>query len=251
MFQLVACRVIRYSRRMHSRTLFITLFLLAASPALAVRTAVDSSNKPDLSAAGVTAAEQLFRELEGETRSKTVAQVETYLTGLSSVVANFTQTASDGSTGSGTFYMKRPGKICWQYNAPAEQLLVSNGKTLTYYDLNLKQVTYVPVDDTLAGFVAQQSIKLDSKTTKLTHVMSNALGMLRVTLVQRKKPSEGSLTLEFSGKPIKISKLTSLDATGNETQVTLVNPQFGPVLDDKLFIFNDPRGINDRRNRTK
>jgi outer membrane lipoprotein-sorting protein len=75
-------------------------------------------------------------------------------------------------------------------------------------------------------------------------------GVVRATIIQRKKPTEGNLTLEFSDKPLELKKITAVDATGNETRVSLDKAQFGPVLDDKLFTFVDPRGVNHkRRNR--
>lgn len=230
----------------------VALVCALATPAMAApRAALDSASKPDLSKAGIAAAEQAFETLEGDARAKAVKQIEDYLSGISSIVAKFTQTSSDGSSGSGTFYMKRPGKVRWQYNPPAELLLVSNGKTLTYYDPGLKQVTYVGVDDTLASIVAQKTIQLDSKNTRLVRVEESKSGLLRATVIQRKKPDEGRMTLEFTKKPFAISRLITLDATGNETDVALLNPQYGPVLDEKLFVFEDPRGINDKRNRKK
>lgn len=177
-----------------------------------------------------------------------IARVETYLSSISSVVADFSQTSSDGSVGAGKFFMKRPGKMRWQYNPPTPILLVSDGKVVTYYDAGLDQVTYVGVDDTLAGFLAQKTIKLSSESTKLTR-FSNENGLISATIIQSKKPGDGSLTLEFSDKPLEIKNMIAVDATGNETRVTLKKAQFGPVLDDKLFVFEDPRGVNHRRNR--
>lgn len=192
-----------------------------------------------------------FHDLTGEARSKTIARIEEYLTGISTLTAEFSQTSSDGSAGDGIFYMKRPGKVRWQYHPPTNLLLVSNGRTLTYYDPQVKQVTYVGVDETLASFVAQKTIQLDGPASRLTQLQSNDDGVIRAALIQRKKPDEGSMTLEFTDKPLKISRMITIDATGNETQVALSNQKFGMALEDKLFVFNDPRGVNDKRNRKR
>ena len=180
--------------------------------------------------------------------SPDIARVEGYLSQITSIVADFSQTSSDGSTGNGKFFMKRPGKMRWQYNPPTPILLVSDGKSVTYYDAELDQVTYVGVDDTLAGFLAQKTIKLTSESTKLTR-FSNENGVILATIIQTKKPNDGSLTLEFSDNPVAITGMTAVDATGNVTRVNLENAKFGPVLEDKLFVFEDPRGVNHRRNR--
>ena len=177
-----------------------------------------------------------------------IARVEAYLSTITSVVANFSQTSADGSTGAGKFFMKRPGKMRWQYAPPTPILLVSDGKVVTYYDAGLDQVTYIGVDDTLAGFLARKDIKLTSESTKLTR-FSSENGLISATIVKTKKPADGSLTLEFSDNPLEIKTMIAVDATGNETRVTLSDAQFGTDLDNKLFVFEDPRGVNYRRNK--
>ena len=54
--------------------------------------------------------------------------------------------------------------------------------------------------------------------------------------------------LEFTDNPLQIRKMEITDATGNLSQVQLENTKFGMPLDDKLFTFEDPRGIG-RRDR--
>lgn len=194
-------------------------------------------------------AEQKASDAKAEADKATdIAAVETYLSGISSIVANFTQESADGSKGAGKFFLKRPGKMRWQYNPPTPILLVSDGKVVTYYDAGLDQVTYIGVDDTLANFLTKKLIKLDSESTRVTKY-SHTNGVISVTLVQTKKPADGNLTINFNDKPLSIKDMVAVDATGNATTVKLADAQFGPVLDDKLFVFEDPRGVNHKRNK--
>ncbi len=176
-----------------------------------------------------------------------IARVEAYLAGITTLTADFTQTAADGSVSKGKFFLKRPGKMRWQYAAPTPILLVSDGKSITYYDAELDQVSYIGVDETLAGFLAQKEIKLESPTTRLTQFESNA-GTIRATMTQKAKPEEGSLTLVFSDNPVLIREMQIVDATGQTSRVVLTNPTFGTPLENELFQFIDPRG-NKRRNQ--
>jgi chaperone LolA len=192
--------------------------------------------------------ELTFMELTGEAREAAIDRIETYLNGITTIVAGFTQASTDGSVGDGKFFMKRPGKMRWQYNPPTPILLVSDGKVVTYYDAGLDQVTYIGIDDTLAGFLTSKILTLNSASTQLTKLEA-AEGVIRATVVRTKKPSEGSLTLEFTEKPFEIRYMTAIDATGNQTRVQLQNAQFGPRLEDKLFTFEDPRSVNHRRNK--
>lgn len=175
-----------------------------------------------------------------------IVRVETYLTDLTTIVADFNQVDADGGLAKGKFYLKRPGKMRWQYAPPTPILLVSDGKVVTYYDSELDQVNYVPVDDTLAGFLGQKVIKLNSGATKLTQ-FSSANGMIRATVVQAESPDEGALTMEFSDAPLQLRQMIVTDASGQRTTIQLQNAEFGKELPDTLFTFEDPRGIKARR----
>jgi outer membrane lipoprotein-sorting protein len=183
-----------------------------------------------------------------ESRAETLARVEGYLTGLTTIVADFEQTDMAGEVSGGKFYLKRPGKMRWEYKPPTPVLIVSNGKVITYYDSELDQVNFIAIDDTLAGFLTRPQIKLDSDTTKLTTFNTDA-AMISVTVVQKARPDEGSLTLEFSDKPLQLRKLTMVDASANRTDIMLQNAEYGRPLPDSIFKFDDPRGIAPRRQK--
>jgi chaperone LolA len=228
-----------------SAALLLTASFLVGHPAFgAARGVMDAALKPDMEKG---AAQQVLKDTRSMAEKVAdIARVEAYLATISSIVADFSQTSADGSSGTGKFFMKRPGKMRWQYNPPNPILLVSDGKTVTYYDPSLDQLSYVSVDDTLASFLAKRDMKFDSDSTQLTKFEA-VDGLVSATIIQRKKPTEGNLTLEFSDRPLELKKIIAVDATGNETRVSLDKAQFGPVLDDKLFAFVDPRGVNHKR----
>ncbi len=179
-------------------------------------------------------------------KEKDITRVEDYLTNLTTIVADFTQVDGNGNLSEGKFYLKRPGKMRWQYKPPTPILLVSDGKALTYYDAELDQVNYIPVDDTLAGFLTAPNIKLSGKATTLVE-FTNADKMIRAQVVQADKPGDGSLTLEFSDEPLQLRQMVVADASGQRTTIQLQNAEYGKTLPDKLFVFEDPRGIQARR----
>ncbi len=179
-------------------------------------------------------------------KARTIARLEAYLSGLTTVKARFNQVAPTGEVSSGTFTMKRPGKMRWKYDAPNPILLVSDGKTITYYDSDLQQINYISVDDTLATFLARKDIMLNSPAIELKEFSAEA-SAIRVTVVERAKPTEGSLRLEFSDNPLALRFMTVTDASGNETRVQLQDAQYGIALDDSQFVFKDPRGVTVRK----
>lgn len=177
-----------------------------------------------------------------------IKRVETYLTALSTLTADFHQVDGNGDVSRGKFFLKRPGKMRWQYAPPTPILLVSDGKLITYYDADLDQVNYISIDDSLAAFLTQPVIQLESDSTKLVSFEAKDK-VIRATIVRKSKPDEGSLTLEFSDNPLVIRQMVVKDAAGNATTVQLQNAKFDMVLNDKIFAFEDPRGIGRRHPR--
>jgi outer membrane lipoprotein-sorting protein len=171
--------------------------------------------------------------------AKTIESVENYLSGLTTIVADFTQVAPDGSLTSGKFFLQRPGKMRWQYNPPTPVLMVADGKELVFYDYELEQVSHIPLDSTLIGFLAQEKIRFDD-SVGIQNIEEEA-GVIRITLAQKDKPKDGQLMLEFSNNPLLIRNMVVTDATNQMTTVSLNNARFGEKVDKELFIFRDPR----------
>lgn len=221
----------------------ISLFCIATTVLAAAANAAESKATP--AAKAKTTVTRSAIAPDATLKARTVARLEDYLSKLTTIRASFNQVAPNGDVSSGTFVLKRPGKMRWDYNPPVEILLISDGDTITYYDAELEQVNYIDVDDTLATFLARKDILLDSPAVKLTEFSAEA-GAIRATVVEREKPTEGSLTLEFSDNPLTLRFMRVTDASGNETRVQLQNAQFGVPVSDSLFVFKDPRGVTKR-----
>jgi outer membrane lipoprotein carrier protein len=84
------------------------------------------------------------------------AKVERYIADLSTWSADFEQTIDDGAgktlrSASGHLYLQRPGKFRWDYQKPAEQLVLADGRKLWFYDKDLQQANVRDMDSTLAS----------------------------------------------------------------------------------------------------
>lgn len=162
-----------------------------------------------------------------------IASVESYLSGLDTIVADFVQIAPDGGLVSGRFYLQRPGKMRWQYDPPTPILMVANDQFLTFYDYELDQRSDIPLQDTLAGFLAREEIRFGNDV-EVTDIEQNP-GSLRLTMIQIARPDDGSLTLEFATNPLQLRNMVVVDSVGQETTVSLNNARYGLELDDELF----------------
>lgn len=178
-------------------------------------------------------------------KQKTLHRLEEYLSTMTTIVSDFTQVAPDGTLTNGRFFLERPGKMRWQYNPPTPILMVSNGSELVFYDYELEQVSHIPLDSTLIGFMARPSIRFDKDVGVVD--FSEKEGAISVTLAQVDRPDDGLLSLEFSDKPLTLRNMVITDATRQVTTVSLNNARYGIKIDPELFIFRDPRKSRNAR----
>lgn len=120
--------------------------------------------------------------------------------------------------------------------------MVSNGSELVYYDYELEQASHLPLDKTLIGFLAQEKITFGGQVAVTDFYQDS--GVIRITLVQRERPGDGQLMLEFSDKPLLLRNMVVKDATKQVTTVSLNNARFGVKMDPALFKFIEPRKRN-------
>ena len=176
--------------------------------------------------------------LASEPNKATIARVENYLSNIHTIEAEFIQAAPNGDITSGKFYLQRPGKLRMEYAPPTPVLMVTSGSNIVYYDKELDQISRISLEDTLVGFLARSEVKFDD-TVNITSVSKDD-DVLRISLIQTKKPKDGSLTLEFSDKPLSLRNMIVKDSAGETTTVSLNNAKFNIALAEDLFIFHDP-----------
>jgi outer membrane lipoprotein-sorting protein len=164
-----------------------------------------------------------------------VAQVETYLNGLTSLTANFLQVAADGSTRTGKAWLQRPGKMRFEYDPPDKQLLVAGFGLLVYNDPQLDQTTNIPLGSTPLGILLARHVVLSGAVTVTS--VSRAPGESRVTVIRTGKANEGSLTLVFGTDPLELRQWVVTDAQQRQTQVSLYDIAPAGPFPDSLFTF--------------
>jgi len=162
-----------------------------------------------------------------------VSRVEKYLNELSTLKSRFLQATSTGNYTEGTFYLSRPGKMRIEYDPPVQFLIVADGTWLIYNDLELDQITHLPLGATPANILLQENISLldgDLEVSKVEH----APGIIGITLVLADEDS-GHLTLIFADKPLELKKWIIVDPQGVTTSVSLLSTRRDISLDPKLF----------------
>lgn len=167
-----------------------------------------------------------------------VPAIEAYLNSLSTLKSRFVQTTDNGKQVTGTFMLKRPGRMRFEYDPPIEDFIVADGTLIYYYDGQMKQQSSVPISKSLADFFLRTDLKLSGDIT--VSDLSRANGALQATLTQSKDQMAGTLTLLFSEDPLRLKKWRIVDAQGTTTEVELYEVSPGIALSNSLFHYYDP-----------
>lgn len=161
-----------------------------------------------------------------------VDKATAYLQGLTSARGRFIQTDPRGSQTQGDFYLQRPGKARFAYDAPASKLLVSDGRFVSEADIRLKTVNRYPLGQTPLALFLAQDVRLD-RGVVISRV-SRLDGGFSLTMSDGRKQTRGSLTMNFSDSPIGLMGWVVTTVQGS-TRVRLTSLERVGGLDAKLF----------------
>ena len=149
------------------------------------------------------------------------------------------QTDGQGRTTQGTFYLKRPGRARFEYDAPSGMVVVADGAAVTVADSRLMTFNRYPLGSTPLSLFLARNIRLDKSVaiTGVDHVPGGFVILARDGA--RKTP--GQLALAFSEQPMQLTSWSVTDAQGRTTRVRLIGLQRTSGLDKALFTPHDPR----------
>ena len=175
---------------------------------------------------------------EAQQGSIGVPQIEQYFNGIRSLKARFVQSNPNGSVVQGTLYVRRPGRMRFEYDTPSQLKVVADGTQVTLWDPATRDFGQWPIGWTAASFLVKEPLSLSGDLRVEKSERSD--GMLQLTLSQAKKPQEGKVIVRLGENPMVLRGWTIIDNRGNQVNVSLQDVQSGMQLADQLFKFDGP-----------
>ena len=161
-----------------------------------------------------------------------------YLQGLTNARGRFQQTDPRGRVSEGEFFLKRPGKFRFAYEAPNDILMISDGNRVSIHNRRLGTFDQWPLlGNPLSIFLAKE-IRLD-RGIVISEVKRFADGF-SITARDGKKEAEGQVVLVFGGAPLALREWTTIDAQGGRTRIALSGLSRPAALDNALFVARNP-----------
>lgn len=207
-------------------------------------------NRRDLIAfAGAAAAAALLSPgAHAAVNQAELTRISDYLNGIGTMQGNFTQIGPDGDLSEGKFYMRRPGRIRFEYEPPNPTLLVADGFWVGVYDTEDNALDRFPLSETPLDLLLRRRVDL-GREGAIESIESSA-GKLRVRAVDPDAPKQGSITMVFNDNPLELVQWVVTDQQGLTTTVALSDVKRDVDLDAKLFFIEEPqRGGGPRRGR--
>lgn len=175
-------------------------------------------------------------------------KAERWFNSLDDARADFIQIGPDGSEATGTFYLNRPGRMRFEYDAPLRDFIVADGVMVHFYDGELDDTSNALIGQTPAEFILRNNLDFTGTSDKLIVTETrHSDDVFRMTLVQRNDPEAGKIFLDFAKDPIYLIGWGILDAMGGYTKITLTSLDTDVNLDPSLFRFVDPAIAEGRR----
>lgn len=184
----------------------------------------------------VTAATAPVTSVRGDPLpNKTVVErANAYFTNLSTLVADFTQVGGDGRRQGGTLYLQRPGKVRFEYDAPATLEVIADGRSVAVRDRKLATQDLYSIAQTPLKFLLREQVNLgqDIAITGITNDGSS----VRINLEDRSTLGGTSrITLTFDSQVETLNQWRIVDPQGFQTVVVLNRMERGRRIDPDLF----------------
>jgi len=151
----------------------------------------------------------------------------------------------------GRLFVKKPGKMRWEYKSPEEKLFVSDGTKMYSYLPQDKQVivSTVPPEDeatTPSLFLAGKGNLTRDFTPSLVDLPKGMpAGSVTLKLVPRNRQRDYDwLMLVLDPSTLAFRGLVTVDGQGGVSTFSFANLKENSGLADKEFTFKIPRGVD-------
>jgi outer membrane lipoprotein-sorting protein len=168
--------------------------------------------------------------------STEVAQrVANHFSSVRTMMGEFVQFGPRGEQTGGKFYIERPGKLRFDYEAPSSFRVTSDGSSVVMENRRLETADLYSLSSTplklilddhidLSGGRVQQVIQDDDLTT--------------IKIVDRSMFGDSVITMMFDPQTYDLRQWTITDAQGRDTTVMIFNVEQGVRFDPSIFQIN-------------
>lgn len=163
-----------------------------------------------------------------------LGELSRYLNSLTTLEADFTQINADGTIATGKLYIRRPGRVRFEYAPPDRSLVMAGGGQVAIFDAKSNQPPeQYPLSRTPLSIILDENVDLSRARMVVGHTEDGTA--TRVRAQDPDHPEYGSIELVFTGGPTELRQWVIRDDLGSETTVILGEMKKGADLASSLF----------------
>lgn len=161
-------------------------------------------------------------------------QLSAYLNELVSAKGGFTQVNADNTLSKGSFMIKRPGRMRFEYAQPNPALVVASSGQIAIFD---KKSTAgpqgFPLGKSPLAIILKKDVNLRTSGLIISHKEEGPL--TKIIAQDPKHPDYGKIQLVFTADPVELRQWITTDQTGQKTTVILGDLDKAVHLPESLF----------------
>ncbi len=181
-----------------------------------------------------------------------VGKLQTYYQNIKQYRATFTQQVTNATFGntsqaSGRVYIKKPGKMRWDYQSPSKSSYISDGRRLWSVDHKKKQVVKMDLRQYVMSVAetflyGKGDLRRDFSSTLLTDSKAGAKGD-HVVLLRPRMPDARykTLTLVVDPKDFRVKKSIIVTTQKETNMISFFSPDTKRPVKDGWFFFNEAK----------
>lgn len=163
-----------------------------------------------------------------------LGEISQYLNSFQTASGEFTQINEDGTISTGQIYIKRPGRVRFEYDPPDQTLVVADGDTVGVIDpkSNTGPEGY-PLHRTPLKIILERNVDFSRARMVTGHASDGKTTTVRAQ--DPENPEYGSIELVFTGAPVELRQWVVNDSGGSRTTVVLGELNTGVRLANDRF----------------
>lgn len=174
----------------------------------------------------------------GQTNPADLTRISNYLNGIGTMQGSFVQVGPDGDLSQGLFYMRRPGRIRFEYQPPNPTLIVADGFWVGIYDTLDGTLDRFPLEETPLDLLLRD--RVDFRREGAIRRIERSAGQLRVLAIDPDAEDQGSITMVFNDNPLELTQWIVVDSQGLATTVALSEIRRNVEINPSKFFIEDP-----------
>lgn len=159
-------------------------------------------------------------------------QVADHFSSVRTMTGEFVQFGPRGEQTGGKFFLERPGKIRFDYDAPSAVQVKSDGKSVVIHNQKLDTYDMYPLSQTPLNLLLSDRIDLGGG--RIQEVKQEP-ELLTIKMGDKSVFGDSTITMMFDPKTYDLRQWTITDKQGKDTSVILIGVQEGVRFEDRMF----------------